>query len=68
VQVAARAAFPGLTDHGLYWENISSVFATRAKVVLDVEAGAGRQRHLIIPNVPIPAVGAAAVIRPGPQK
>jgi Cu+-exporting ATPase len=68
VQVAARAAFPALTDHGLYWDNIANVFATRSKVVLDDEAGAGRQRHLIVPNVPIPALGAAAVIGPGPRK
>jgi regulator of protease activity HflC (stomatin/prohibitin superfamily) len=61
-QVAARAPFPGLTDHRLYWETIASVLATRSKVVLDADQSS-RHRHLIVPNLSAPAVAVAPILR-----
>jgi Cu+-exporting ATPase len=55
---SARAPLPGLTDHRLYWETIQSALVAKPKVVLDAEPG--RHRHLIMSNLPIPAVEAAA--------
>jgi len=60
-QVAARAAYPALTDHRLYWETIATVLANRSKVILDADPT--RHRHLIIPNLPIPVLDAASVLR-----
>jgi HflK protein len=60
-QRAARAAFPGLTDHQLYWETIAASLASKPKVVLDAEPG--RHRHLIVPGLAMPAVEAAAVLQ-----
>jgi Cu+-exporting ATPase len=57
---SARTPFPALTDHRLYWETIQSALAAKPKVVLDAEPG--RQRHLIVPSLPMPAVEAAAVL------
>ena len=61
-QLAARAPYPGLTDHRLYWETIASVMAARSKVVLDSDQSP-RQRHLIVPNLLIPTLGLAPVLR-----
>jgi membrane protease subunit HflK len=60
LQRHARTAHPGLTDHRLYWDTIGSVLAARPKVILDADAGPHRQ--LIVPNLPIPAAEAAAVL------
>jgi len=49
-----------LTDQRLYWETIASVLATRSKVVLDADPA--RHRHLIVPNLPMPAAEAAGVL------
>jgi Cu+-exporting ATPase len=62
LQLNARAAFPGLTDHRLYWETIGAVLAAKPKVVLDAEPPG--HRHLIVPNLAIPAVEAAAALKP----
>ncbi len=54
----ARAPYPALTDHRLYWESVASVLAGKTKVVLDPDKT--RHRHLIVPNFPLGA-GASAV-------
>ena len=61
-QISARAPYPGLTDHRLYLEAMTSVLAGRSKVLLDDDRA--RHRHLVIPNMAIPNVDAATVLRP----
>ena len=36
-QRSARAPFPGLTDHWLYWETIAGALAAKSKIVLDAD-------------------------------
>ena len=55
-QREARAAFPALTDHRLYWETIAAALAGRPKVVLDPSPA---RRHLIVPDVPLAPLSAA---------
>jgi regulator of protease activity HflC (stomatin/prohibitin superfamily) len=50
-QLSARAPFPGLTDHRLYWETIASALEKKPKVVLDPDPA--RHRHLIVPSLPM---------------
>jgi HflK protein len=45
---AARAPYPALTDHRLYWDSIAATLAGKAKVVLD--PGRASPRHLIVPE------------------
>ena len=52
-QLAARAPFPALTDHRLYWEMIATVLEGKPKLVLDADPS--RRRHLIVPGLPIEA-------------
>jgi regulator of protease activity HflC (stomatin/prohibitin superfamily) len=61
--VDARAPFTALTDHRLYWEAVASVLAARSKFVLDADQSS-RHRHLIVPNLPIPPVDVAPILRP----
>ena len=49
--VLARAAFPALTDHRLYWEALASVLANKPKLILDPDKA--RRRHLILPDFPL---------------
>jgi Cu+-exporting ATPase len=62
---SARAPYPGLTDHQLYWEAVAVSLASKPKVVLDAEPG--HHRHLIVPSLAMPAVEAAAVLRPAQE-
>ena len=62
--VAARAAFPGLTDHRLYWEAIATVLSHKPKLILDPDRA---RRHLILPDFPVgadPAILKATVAPP----
>jgi Cu+-exporting ATPase len=52
-QLSARAPFPALTDHRLYWETIASALEKKRKVVLDADPA--RHRHLIVPPLPLEA-------------
>ncbi len=49
--VSARAAFPALTDHRLYWEALALVLANKPKLILDPDKA--RRRHLILPDFPL---------------
>ncbi len=56
---AARAPYPALTDHRLYWEAITSILAGKPKIVLD--PGQTRPRHLIMPDFPGPMSGTVPI-------
>jgi Cu+-exporting ATPase len=49
-QLAARSAYPALTDHRLYWEALAGALAGKAKLILDPDPA--RRRHLIVPSFP----------------
>jgi Cu+-exporting ATPase len=51
--LSARAPFPVLTDHRLYWELIASALEKKRKVILDPDPA--RHRHLIVPPLPLEA-------------
>jgi Cu+-exporting ATPase len=47
IQQQARAAFPTLTDHRLFWETMAATLAGKRKIVLDPSQAEGR-RHLLL--------------------
>ena len=56
-ELAARSAFPTLTDHRLYWEMIAAALAGKNKVVLDSDKAS--HRHLFVPLAPIESIAPA---------
>jgi Cu+-exporting ATPase len=54
----ARGTAPALADHRAFWDSVERRLAGRPKVILDPDR-AGRRRHLIVPEFPLPAVDAA---------
>jgi P-type Cu+ transporter len=67
--LSARAPFPALTDHRLYWEAIATALESKPKVVFDPDPA--RRRHLIIPTLPLEAAAPvldAAMKAPAPER
>jgi Cu+-exporting ATPase len=61
-QLSARALFPLLTDHRLYWEAVAQALEGKPKVIVDPDQA--RRRHLIVPDLPAggnPTLPAGAV-------
>jgi membrane protease subunit HflK len=58
-EALARGPRPALADHRRYWDTVSDVLAGKPKLVIDAEPDRVRNRHLIVPSLPLPLLDAA---------